>query len=174
MSAVPVLETERLILRGHTLDDFPAYAAMWADADVTRYIGGAPLSQEEAWGKFLRAFGQWSAMGFGFWSVVEKASGRRVGELGFLEGRRDIVPSFIGTPECGWAFVAQSHGRGYATEAVRAVLAWGGKHFGKVRIVCIIAPENVASLRVAEKSGFRETSRTRYKGAATIILHRDP
>jgi RimJ/RimL family protein N-acetyltransferase len=54
MSDVPVVETERLILRGHTLDDFPAFAAMWADPAVTRFIGGAPLSQEESWGKFLR------------------------------------------------------------------------------------------------------------------------
>jgi RimJ/RimL family protein N-acetyltransferase len=44
---VPVLETERLVLRGHTLEDFPAYAAMWADPQVTKFIGGKPFSEEE-------------------------------------------------------------------------------------------------------------------------------
>jgi hypothetical protein len=97
-TSVPALETERLVLRGHVLEDFPAYAAMWADPHVTKFIGGKPLSEEEAWGKFLRNFGQWMVMGFGFWSVVERLSGERVGEVGFVEGRRDIVPSLIGMP----------------------------------------------------------------------------
>ena len=51
---IPVIETERLILRGHRIDDFPSYAAMWAEPVVTRFIGGAPLSEEDAWAKFLR------------------------------------------------------------------------------------------------------------------------
>jgi RimJ/RimL family protein N-acetyltransferase len=171
---VPVLETERLILRGHAPPDFPAYAEMWADPDVTRFIGGAPLTEEEAWGKFLRTLGMWAAMDFGFWSVVEKSSGRRVGETGFLEGKRDISPSLKGIPEVGWAFVTAAHGKGYATEAVRSTLAWGDGHFGKVRMACIIAPENTASRRVAEKTGFREGHRTIYKGEPTVMLFRDP
>lgn len=174
MSAVPVLKTDRLILRGHVSDDFPAYAAMWGDAAVTRFIGGARLSEEEAWGKFLRAFGQWALLGYGFWAVTEKDSGARIGEVGFLEGRREIVPSLIGTPECGWAFATRAHGKGYATEAVRAALAWGEEHFGKVRFACIIAPENSASLRVAEKVGFHLAHHTKYKGEPTELLFRDP
>lgn len=171
---VPVLETARLILRGHQLSDFPAFAEMWADPAVTRYIGGAPLCEEDAWAKFLRTFGMWPLMNFGFWSVVEKASGRRIGECGFLEARRDVVPSLKGMPEVGWAFVPMAHGRGHATEAVRAALFWGDAHFGKVRMACIIAPENTASRRVAEKTGFREAHRTTYKGDPTVMLFRDP
>lgn len=171
---VPVLQTERLILRGHTLGDFPAFAAMWADPDVTRLIGGVPLSEEDAWGKFLRTFGQWEVMGFGFWSVHERQSGLRIGEIGFLEGCRDIVPALVGTPECGWSLATRAQGKGFASEAVRAALAWGDAHFGKVRMACIIAPENTPSLRVAEKSGFREALRTTYKGIPTVMLYRDP
>ena len=171
---IPVLETERLILRGHLIADFPAYAAMWADPDVTRFIGGVPLAEEDAWGKFLRTFGQWDVMGFGFWSILEKQSGTRIGEVGFLEGRRDIVPSLKGVPECGWALVPAAHRKGYATEAVRAVLAWGDAHFGRVRMACIISPENAPSLRVAEKTGFREALRTTYKNTPTVLMYRDP
>ena len=171
---IPVLETERLVLRGYMPSDFPAFAAMWDDSSVNRFIGGAPLSEEEAWAKFLRTLGMWVAMGFGFWTVVEKASGLCVGETGFLEGRREIVPTLKGTPEIGWAFVPSAQGKGYATEAVSAALKWGDRRFGKVRMACIIAPENSASLRVAEKSGFREALRTTYKGDPTVMFFRDP
>jgi RimJ/RimL family protein N-acetyltransferase len=77
-------------------------------------------------------------------------------------------------PECGWSLATPAHGKGYATEAVRSVLAWGDAHFGKVRMACIIAPENAASLRVAEKTGFRVAQRTTYKGEPTLMLYRDP
>jgi len=172
--AIPVLETERLLLRGHQPVEFPAYAAMWADPAVTRFIGGAPLSEEDAWAKYSRVFGQWELLGFGFWSLTEKASGMRVGEAGFLEGKREIVPSLKGIPECGWALVPAAQGKGYATEAVRAALSWGDFHFGTVRMACIIAPENTPSLRVAEKTGFREAARTTYKNSPTVVLYRDP
>ena len=171
---VPALHTERLTLRGHTLDDFPALAAMWADPIVTRFVGGTPLSEEEAWAKLLRSVGQWQLMGYGFWSVHERQGGERIGELGFLEGRRDIVPSLVSTPECGWALASRAHGKGYASEALSAALAWGDVHFGKVRTACIISPENAASLRVAEKAGYREAARTTYKGSPTIVFYRDP
>jgi len=75
-------------------------------------------------------------------------------------------------PELGWALISRVHGKGYATEAVRAVVAWGEQHFGSARTVCIIRPENVASIRVAEKCGYRELQRTAYKGHATIIFAR--
>lgn len=173
-TSVPEIETDRLVLRGHVLEDFPAYAAMWADPQVTKFIGGKPLSEEEAWGKFLRSFGQWLVMGFGFWSIEERSSGERVGEVGFVEGRRDIVPSLVGVPECGWSLARPAQGRGFATEAVKAALGWGDVHFGKVRMACIVAPENIASLRVAEKTGFRAAHRTTYKGEPTLMLYRDP
>ena len=169
---VPVLETPRLTIRGHTPADFPAFAAMWADPVVTRFIGGAPLGEEDAFAKFLRVNGHWTVLGFGFWSVVEKATGKRVGEVGFLDVKRAIDPPFHGTPEVGWAFIPSAHGKGYATEAVQAALAWGEKHFGRVKMVCIIDPDNIASMRVAERCGFREKVRTTYKGEPTVVFER--
>jgi RimJ/RimL family protein N-acetyltransferase len=171
---IPVLETERLILRGHTIDDFPSYAAMWAEPVVTRFIGGAPLGEEDAWAKFLRIAGHWALMGYGFWAIEEKASGKRIGEAGILNVKRDMVPSFHGVPEIGWGLHPSVHGKGYATEAVNAILAWAERRFGKVRMVCIIAPENTPSLRVAERTGFREQVRTTYKGEPIVLLERVP
>src|SRR5579872_1670563 len=119
--AIPVLETDRLRLRGHCIDDFPACAAMWADAGVTRFIGGRPLSGEEAWARLLRYVGHWDLLGFGYWVVEEKASGTFAGEVGLAEFKRDIEPA-IDVPEAGWVLTTAAQGKGYATGALRAVL----------------------------------------------------
>ncbi|MCI0570643.1 MAG: GNAT family N-acetyltransferase [Myxococcaceae bacterium] len=168
----PVLETERLTLRGHTLEDFRDSLAMWSDPQVTRYIGGTPATEEDVWNRLLRYVGHWSLMGFGFWVIREKASGRFVGEVGLADFKRGIQPSIDGVPEAGWALAPWAQGKGYATEAVGAALAWGEPRFGSTRTVCLISPENVASLRVAAKCGFVEWARTTYKGEPTLILER--
>ena len=169
---VPVLQTKRLTMRGHRLDDFADCAAMWADPVVTRYIGGKPLSEEEAWTRLLRYAGHWALMGFGYWAIEEKETGRFVGELGFADYKRDIEPSIKGVPELGWALASKAHGKGYATEAVGAAVAWGDAHFGSARTVCLVHPENLASIRVAEKCGYKEFQRTTYKGHPTIMFAR--
>jgi len=169
---IPVVETERLQLRAHRLEDFADCAAMWADPIVTRFIGGKPFSEEDAWTRFLRHIGHWSMMGFGYWVAEEKDTGSLIGEVGFADFKRDIQPSLKGTPEMGWALVSKVHGKGYATEAVRAALAWGDAHFASGRTVCIIHPENLASIRVAEKCGYKEFQRSTYKGHPTIMFAR--
>ena len=169
---VPVLETERLTLRGHRLDDFSASAAMWADPNVTRHIGGHPLTEEEAWTKFLRYVGHWALLGFGYWVVEEKATGHFVGEIGFADYKRDLEPSLDDKPESGWVLDPRFHGKGYATEAVRAAMAWGDAHFGAAQTACIIFPENLPSIRVAEKCGYREWQLTTYKGRPTMVFVR--
>jgi len=168
---VPVLETDRLKLRGHRLDDFAACAAMWADPVVTRHIGGKPLTEEESWTKFLRYIGHWSLLGFGYWVVEEKATGNVAGEVGFADYKRSIEPP-IDAPEIGWALASQFHGRGYATEAVRAAVGWGDGYF-KSRTTCIIHPENLASIGVAEKCGYRELRRTIYKEHPAVVFVRE-
>jgi RimJ/RimL family protein N-acetyltransferase len=170
---VPVIETKRLIMRGHRLDDFAHCASMWADPIVTRYIGGRPFSEEEAWARLLRYAGHWAMLGFGYWVIVRKDTGEFIGELGFADYKRDIVPSLDGMPELGWALAAKAHGQGYATEAVSAAVAWGEAHFGSARTVCIIHPENSASIRVAEKCGYQEFRRTTYKDHPTIVFARE-
>ena len=170
---VPTIETERLRLRGHRPADFDHSAAMWADPNVTRYLGGKPLSEEECWRRLLGYVGHWSLFGFGYWLVEEKATGNFVGEIGFADYKRDLEPSLKGIPEIGWVLASQAHGKGYATEAVRAAVAWGDAHFPSARTACIIAPENLASIRVAVKCGYREFTLATYKGNPTVMFVRD-
>jgi RimJ/RimL family protein N-acetyltransferase len=169
---VPVIETARLKLRGHRLDDFIPCAAMWADPTVTRHIGGKPFTEEESWTRLLRYVGHWALLGFGYWVVEEKAMGSFAGEIGFANYKRKLEPSLNGVPEIGWVLATEAQGRGYATEAARAVVAWGDAHLGSSRTVCIIHPENLQSIRVAEKCGYREVLRTTYRGQPTTVFHR--
>ncbi|HTS04971.1 MAG TPA: GNAT family N-acetyltransferase [Candidatus Eisenbacteria bacterium] len=171
---IPTLETARLRLRAHRFEDFPECVRMWSDPNVTRNIRPTPFSEEETWSRLLRYIGHWTLLGFGYWVILQKETGTFLGEVGFADYKRNITPSLEGMPEIGWALAAHAHGKGFATEAVRAVITWGDAHFGPKRTACIIAPENLASIRVAEKCGYREFQRTTYHGSPTLMYVRDP
>lgn len=169
---IPSLETERLRLRGHTLADFDSMLRLWSDAQVTRYIGGRPQTEEECWARLLRYIGHWSLLGYGYWLIEEKRSGSIVGEAGFSNLHRAIEPPLGDIPEAGWVFSPEHHGKGYATEAVKGALRWGDSHFGSQPIVCLVHPENQPSLRVAHKCGFEPLRHGTYKDRPTIVLER--
>jgi RimJ/RimL family protein N-acetyltransferase len=170
---IPVFKTDRVALRAHRLDDFPAYAAMWADPDVARHLGdGVPYTEEQSWASFLRTAGHWQMLGFGSWAIEEKASGRMIGGIGFNELKRDRGDALKGLPELGWMFASAASGKGYATEALNAALEWGKAHFGPVRVIAITAPQNVASMRVAQKCGLREFQRGLSAGRERVFFDR--
>lgn len=174
IQSAPVLHTEHLVLRPHTLDDYGDSARMWADPEVTRHIGGRPSTAEEAWSRVLRYAGLWALLGFSYWVVRERETGRFVGEVGFADFRRELTPPLEGAPEAGWALAPWAQGRGFATEAVRAALAWGDAHLAVERTVCMIHPDNAPSIRVAEKCGFRQIASSTYKGEPTLLFERRP
>lgn len=167
---IPRLETPRLLLRAHYAADLPASLAMWQQPAFYQFLGGQPLAEEDVWTKMLRHMGAWALLGYGFWAVEDKASGEYLGVAGFGDWQRELAPSLKGCPEAGWVLAPHAHGRGYATEAVGAALAWGEAHLLPPRTVCLIDPANRASLRVAAKFGYREFSRPRYKGAPVVLL----
>ncbi len=167
---VPELETERLSLRGHRVEDYEECATMWGDPEVTRHIGGKPSTREEVWSRIHRYVGHWTLLGFGYWVARERSTGRFVGEVGLADFRRDMTPTLDGAPEAGWALATWASGRGLATESVRAILAWADPRFP--RTVCMIDRGNGASARVAAKCGYREWQETTYKGTLTVLYER--
>lgn len=169
----PVLETERLVLREHSIADFEAFARLWSLPEATRFTSGKPLTGEDAWRRLAMHRGMWELMGFGYFAVTDKATGSFLGDAGVQEARRTIAPSVEGTLEAGWVFLPEAHGRGYAKEAMDAVFFWCSQaHDGKA-ITCIIDEENAPSLKLAGRLGFVEKARTKYKDRPTIVFWRD-
>jgi RimJ/RimL family protein N-acetyltransferase len=172
--AIPTLATERLILRAHRESDFEAMLAVWQDPVVRRHFHGGPMSREEAWGRFLRNFGMWAVKGYGVFAIEEKATGEYVGTIGTFEVRREMTPRIEDMPEAGWTLAARFHGRGFATEAAKAALGWTDERLGNPAMFCIVAPANTASMRVAEKCGFKSWYETTYQDEPTLVLRRPP
>jgi RimJ/RimL family protein N-acetyltransferase len=142
------LETARLILRPPRLEDLDAWSVMMADEETARFIGGvAPRSI--CWRQLMTLIGAWHAHGFAMFSVIEKQSGRWIGRLGPWQPE-----GWPGT-EIGWAIVRDRWGRGYAGEGAIAAINWAFDTLGWSNIIHSIAPENLASQRVAQKLGSR-------------------
>lgn len=171
-SGVPILETERLTLRAHRADDLAAVAAMWGDADVVRHITGKPSTREECWARILRYAGLWPLRGYGYWAVVEKASDTFIGDVGLGDFARDMDPPLYEAPEAGWVVAPHAQGKGYATEAMLAILAWADRTLPGRRSMCLLDVANRPSVRVAEKCGYRPYARTTYHGFATELYRR--
>lgn len=164
----PVIETERLRLRAHTAADFDASVPMWNDPIVTRFIGGRPYTREEVWQRLQRYAGSWVLLGHGFWAIEDKTRGKLIGEIGIMDAKRDIDPPFGEDREFGWALLPEAHGKGFAGEALQAVLDWEKRHLGGDCIVALIDPDNAPSIKLAHRFGFIERARTTYRGVATI------
>jgi RimJ/RimL family protein N-acetyltransferase len=149
----PVLETDRLTLRGWRPDDFAPYAAMLADAETARFITpqARALTPAEAWDATLWLMGHWQMLGHGMFVVEERATGAFLGRVGPLRPPR--WPGF----EIAWSLAPAARGKGYATEAARAAIDWSFDAFPLDRIVSTIHPLNLASRRVAERLGERRT-----------------
>jgi RimJ/RimL family protein N-acetyltransferase len=145
---------------------------MWSDPRVYEHISRAPSARQQSWSRVLTAIGHWAVLPFGPLVVEEKATGAFAGEVGLFNFKREISPSIDAYPEAGWVLAPPMHGRGYATEAVAALLRWADATLDAPRIVAIIAEGNAASLRVARKAGFAEWERTTFSDSNVILLER--
>lgn len=164
----PLMETERLWLRPHSVSDFQGCIPLWNDPIVTRFIGGRSYTPEEVWQRIQRYAGSWVLLGHGFWAIEEKATGKLIGEIGIMDAKRDIDPPFGEDRELGWALLPEAHGKGYASEALGTVLDWERRELGALYLVALIDPENVPSIRLAHRFGFVERARTVYRGVPSI------
>lgn len=143
--------------------DTDAYAEMVADPEVMRFLGGKTMSREEAWRSMAMLAGHWQLRGYGFWAVEERASGELVGRVGCW--RPEGWPGL----EVGWTLRRASWGRGYATEAARASLEYAFEKLNQTRVISLIAPENVASIRVAERLGEKPGDEWEVFGTKVVI-----
>jgi RimJ/RimL family protein N-acetyltransferase len=157
------LETERLVLRMWREEDFDAYAQICADEEVMRYLGGKTFDRTEAWRHMAFIVGHWHLLGYGHWAVEEKATGRMIGRLGFLNPAG--WPGF----EIGWTLARDSWGKGYATEGARRALRYAFTEMGRDHVISLIHPENKASIRVAERLGERLEGEAEIFGIGVLV-----
>jgi RimJ/RimL family protein N-acetyltransferase len=152
----PVVETERLRLRPwRAADDLPALAAVNADAEVMRWVApNRPLRPDESAALLERIEAHWREHGYGLWAVEPRANG--AGCIGFAGlAIPSFLPEVLPAVEAGWRLDRAWWGRGLATEAARASIAYGFDTLGLRSVVSIIDAANERSLRVAEKLGMR-------------------
>ena len=156
------LETERLVLRQPEAGDRDGYAEIWGNEEVVRFLGGRTLSPYEVPAGIERMLKQWDRHGVGLFSVLRKEDERLVGRVGYLlwdsERWVNAMSEELDDPlelEIGWVVARAFWGQGYATEAAVACRDHAFGPLGRSRVISLIAPENVASIRVAEKIGER-------------------
>jgi RimJ/RimL family protein N-acetyltransferase len=148
---IPRVETDRLVLRAFENRDLDAYASFTADPEVMRYMGRGPFDREEAWREIAFFLGHWRLRGFGHWALELKQTGELVGRCGpyFPEGWPAL--------EVGWLLGREHWGKGYATEAARAVIDHAFGDLGYDALVGGARVSNPASRRVLEKCAFQWT-----------------
>jgi len=165
---VPTLHTERLVLRAWTTADRAPFAALNADPEVVRWIGdGAPLTQAASDDLVDRIQEHWRARGFGLWAVEERGGGAFVGFAGLAVPW--FLPAVLPAVEVGWRLARAAWGRGYATEAGGAALSHALGDLGLAEVIATIFPENLRSVRVAEKLGLRLSGLRRHPAAGREI-----
>ena len=142
------LETDRLLLRLPRQQDFEPWAAFMADTKAVQHIGGVQ-ARSPAWRSLASVLGSWHLIGFGMFSVIEKASGEWVGRLGPWQPE-----GWPGT-EVGWSIVRAHWGKGFAPEGATAATDWAFDHLGWSEVIHTIAEENANSKAVAAKLGSR-------------------
>lgn len=163
-----ILETNRLLLRWFRETDFPEYAAICADPEVMRFLGGNPMTRMEAWRHMASVMGHWYFRDFGVWAVEEKQSQRLIGRIGFMHP--------VGWPgfELGWTLGRESWGKGYAIEGARRALEYAFNEMDRDHVISCIAPDNVRSIKVAERLGEKVEGKTELLGKEVLIygIHR--
>ncbi|MBR9764920.1 MAG: GNAT family N-acetyltransferase [Rhodobacteraceae bacterium] len=165
---IPVLETERLILRGPEPQDFEPFCAFSADADRMRFLGGPVTDEDLVWRSFISTIGHWMWRGHGLWSVEEKASGQAVGRVGVINHLK------WDEPEIGWHIFAEHEGKGFAYEAALTARRYAADTWGLDRLISYIDPANTRSRALAERLGATvEREKPEFYGEP-ILVYRHP
>jgi len=142
---IPVVETERLILSGHRMEDLDAMVDFFA-TDRSKFVGG-PMDRSDCWRGTLRGLGHWAMRGYGIWHVEEKARGKVIGWAGILHHIE--WPE----PELAYTLFNGFEGKGYAFEAASAAREYVAREFGLDRVISLIADENTRSQALAKRMG---------------------
>ena len=158
----PILETERLRMRGWSERDHGAFAALLGDEETARFIGGV-CGPEDTWRRMATQMGHWQMRGYGSWVIEEKATGDWIGYSGLWN------PYGWPEPEVMWGLAPTARGRGYATEAALAARTYAYEQLGWTTAMSLIATENRPSQKVAERLGAKRERTIELRGAVADV-----
>ncbi|MFB2594034.1 GNAT family N-acetyltransferase [Paracoccus sp. p4-l81] len=159
---IPVIETERLRLRGPCMADLPAFAA-FGRSDRSHFVGGPSTADHAAWDGLRGMIGHWVLRGFGWWTVEDKATGTVAGRVGI--GHHTDWPE----PELGWHIFDGFEGKGLAHEAALAARAHAHGPMRLGPVISLVHPDNLRSRRLAERMGARIEGDMTLRGTPCLI-----
>ncbi len=161
---IPVLESERLILRRWRESDFQPFAAIYASEEDARYIGGVH-TRADAWRRMAFYLGHWVLRGYGIWVLEDKASGAFAGWSGLY------FPEAHPGGEVSRTLMPEMRGRGLAEEAGRRAGAFAYETLGWDSAISLVNVDNTPSIRVAERLGATFESVVHFRGSDCGIYH---
>lgn len=154
---IPIIKTERLLLRSFKMDDLDGYAKICTDSESMKFIGNT-LNYEQTLENMAVIQGHWMLRGYGIWAMECGQTGDFVGRAGLLN-----LYGWPGIEVC-WALSPDHRGKGYASEAVKAAIDWTFNHKVTDRLISLIHPRNVKSTAVAERVGESFKEQIAFKG----------
>ena len=141
------LETERLVLRMFLETDWRDMHRYYGDAECTRHTSGTALKEPESWQKVASLLGHWQMRGYGSYALEEKATTCVLGVVGL------DYPLDWPEPEIQWGLSRASWGKGFASEAVRAVQKIAKQYLPDLSLISLIHPNNINSINLAVAVG---------------------
>src|SRR5450755_656879 len=150
--SIPVLTTDRLILRPFVHEDLAVLAVLHAEESFWWYPLRGGMSMEQTTGFLVRTIERYETDGFGIEALIDRQSGTMIGWAGLAVPH--FLPEILPAVEVGWRLSGPYRGRGLATEAGAAAVDFGFSEAGLECIVSLYEPENVASGRVMQRLGF--------------------
>lgn len=158
MCALPdvIVETPRLIIRKLSLSDVQSLKEILGDVDVMKYSLKGPLNAEEIKDYVTKILSHYQRYGYGLFGVVEKESAKLIGLAGLISQTVEDHPYI----ELGYRLAKNKWRQGYAIEAATAILDYSFNTLNIDRIISIIEPENIASIKLAKKIGMERIKST--------------
>lgn len=167
-----MIETERTYLRPFTMSDQDFYASLWGDPDIVRYIGdGKTRSDQEAIDRLANHVipSYRNGYGYGLQAIVYKSNDQLIGQAGLLpknvDGKREI--------EIGYWLIPSYWGKGLAKEVALSLRDYGFRQIRCPRLICLINPNNPASIFVARRIGMSYQKTTQWNGITALVYGLD-
>ncbi|MDP5218200.1 GNAT family N-acetyltransferase [Ruegeria sp. 2205SS24-7] len=161
MTAAPIISTSRLTLRAPTPDDLGAYLAFYSAPNELSGGYRGRRDKDEVTTILKRNIEHWETKGFGIWLL------RRVGEQEVLGACGLVHPDDWPRHELTWWLMPEARGKGYATEASRAVIAWAYDEQGWPAVETHMRDENLPARRLAARLGGRKIARDTFPDGVT-------